>query len=34
LNIQEGADKKALQEAMKGHVLGSGELMGHYQKRK
>jgi len=34
LNIQAGSDKKILEEAMKGHILGSGELMGHYQKRK
>jgi Raf kinase inhibitor-like YbhB/YbcL family protein len=34
LDIQAGADKKTLQEAMRNHVLGSGELMGHYQKRK
>ena len=34
LNIRAGSDKKTLQEAMKDHVLGSGELMGHYQKRK
>jgi Raf kinase inhibitor-like YbhB/YbcL family protein len=34
LDIQAGADKKTLQDAMKGHVLGSAELLGHYQKRK
>jgi Raf kinase inhibitor-like YbhB/YbcL family protein len=34
LDIQGGSDKKALQVAMKDHILGSGELMGHYQKRK
>jgi Raf kinase inhibitor-like YbhB/YbcL family protein len=34
LDIRAGSDKKTLQEAMKDHVLGSGELMGHYQKRK
>jgi len=34
LNIQAGSDKKTLQEAMKDHVLGSGELMGQYQKSK
>lgn len=34
LDIQAGSDKKALQEAMKNHVIASGELMGHYQKRK
>ena len=32
LSIQAGSDKKTLQEAMRDHVLGSGELMGHYQK--
>ena len=34
LDIQAGSDKKMLQQAMKDHVLASGELMGHYQKRK
>ena len=34
LDIQAGSDKKALQNAMKKHVLSSGELMAHYQKRK
>ena len=34
LDIRAGADKKALQEAMRNHILGEGELMGHYQKRK
>ena|SRR5436190_7182171 len=34
LNIEPGSDKKALQNAMKEHVLASGELMAHYQKRK
>ncbi len=34
LNIQAGSDKKTLHEAMRDHVLGAGELMGHYQKRK
>jgi Raf kinase inhibitor-like YbhB/YbcL family protein len=34
LEIGAGSDKSALQEAMKNHVLASGELMGHYQKRK
>jgi Raf kinase inhibitor-like YbhB/YbcL family protein len=32
LDLKEGATKKALQEAMKGHILSSGELIGHYQK--
>src|SRR5215471_13343514 len=34
LDLQPGSDKKTLQQAMKEHVLASGELMGHYQKRK
>jgi hypothetical protein len=34
LDIQAGSDKKTLQEAMKEHVLSSGELMALYQKRK
>ena len=34
LDIPAGSDKKTLQDAMKNHVLASGELMGHYQKRK
>lgn len=34
LDIESGSDKKRLKEAMKDHILGSGELMGHYQKRK
>jgi Raf kinase inhibitor-like YbhB/YbcL family protein len=34
LNIQAGSDKKTLEDAMKDHVLASGELMAHYQKRK
>jgi Raf kinase inhibitor-like YbhB/YbcL family protein len=34
LNIQAGSDKRTLEEAMKDHVLASGELMAHYQKRK
>ncbi len=34
LSIQAGSDKKTLESAMKDHVLGSAELMGHYQKRK
>jgi Raf kinase inhibitor-like YbhB/YbcL family protein len=34
LDIAAGADKPTLQRAMKDHVLASGELMGHYQKRK
>ena len=34
LDIQAGSDKKVLEQAMKDHVLASGELMAHYQKRK
>jgi Raf kinase inhibitor-like YbhB/YbcL family protein len=34
LNLETGADKKALYDAMQGHILAEGELMGLYQKRK
>ncbi len=34
VDIQAGSDKKTLEEAMKDHVLASGELMAHYQKNK
>ena len=34
LEIQPGSEKKVLEQAMKQHVLATGELMGHYQKRK
>jgi len=34
LDIGAGSGKSTLQEAMKDHVLATGELMGHYQKRK
>jgi len=34
LDIQAGSDKETLKAAMRNHVLGLGELMGHYQKRK
>ena len=34
LNIEAGSDKNTLQDAMKAHILSSGELMAHYQKRK
>ena len=34
LDIGAGSDKSKLQDAMKDHVLATGELMGHYQKRK
>ncbi len=33
LDLPAGSDKKALQDAMKNHVLASGELMAHYQKK-
>lgn len=32
LELASGADKKALQEAMKEHVLGKGSLMGRFQR--
>jgi Raf kinase inhibitor-like YbhB/YbcL family protein len=34
LDLPAGADKKALQEAMKDHILDEGGLMGLYQKKK
>jgi Raf kinase inhibitor-like YbhB/YbcL family protein len=34
LDIKAGSDKETLKAAMRNHVLGLGELMGHYQKRK
>jgi len=34
LDLLAGADKNALNDAMKGHILDKAELMGHYQKRK
>lgn len=34
LDVETGADKQKLENAMKGHVLASGELMAHYQKRR
>lgn len=34
LGIETGSNKKALQDAMKEHVLASGELMGVYQREK
>lgn len=34
LDLRAGADKNALTQAMKGHILDKSELMGHYQKRK
>jgi Raf kinase inhibitor-like YbhB/YbcL family protein len=33
LNLPEDADRWAVQEAMKGHVLASGEMMGWYRKK-
>jgi Raf kinase inhibitor-like YbhB/YbcL family protein len=30
LDLAEGASKQQLEQAMKGHILGSGELMGRY----
>ena len=32
LDIKEGVDKKALQNAMKDHILSKGTLMGRYKK--
>jgi Raf kinase inhibitor-like YbhB/YbcL family protein len=32
LDLAADSDKKQLQEAMEGHILASGELMGHYKK--
>jgi Raf kinase inhibitor-like YbhB/YbcL family protein len=34
LSLEEGADKKALQEAMASHILAKGTLMGRFQKVK
>lgn len=34
LSLKEGSTKKMLQDAMKGHILSSGELIGLYQKTK
>lgn len=33
LNLEPGSGKNALQTAMQGHMLASGELMGHYKKK-
>ena len=33
LDLAAGSDKNALQKAMQGHVLASGELMGYYKKK-
>lgn len=32
LDLLAGSNKKALQQAMKGHILAKGELMAHYKK--
>jgi phosphatidylethanolamine-binding protein (PEBP) family uncharacterized protein len=32
LDIRAGSDKRTLQDAMKDHILASGELMALYQK--
>lgn len=32
LDISAGSDKNALEEAMQGHQLSTGEIMGHYRK--
>lgn len=34
LDLPAGSDKKSLQQAMKGHVIGEAELMGLYKKHK
>jgi Raf kinase inhibitor-like YbhB/YbcL family protein len=33
LGLKQGASKTDVLTAMKGHVIGTGELMGHYQKK-
>jgi phosphatidylethanolamine-binding protein (PEBP) family uncharacterized protein len=33
LDLKKGADKTALLNAMKGHVLSEGELVGLYEKQ-
>lgn len=33
LNIPEGSTKESLEEAMYGHILGKGELVGTYQRQ-
>jgi len=32
LDLPAASDKKALQQAMKGHILAKGEMMAHYKK--
>ena len=34
LDLLAGSGKKALQDAMNGHILATGELMGYYEKKK
>ena len=34
LPLKEGSDKTLLMDAMKDHILATGELMGHYKKNK
>ena len=34
LNLKEGASKKMVMDAIKGHILASGQLIGRYQKKK
>ncbi|MFZ2410600.1 MAG: YbhB/YbcL family Raf kinase inhibitor-like protein [Candidatus Methanoperedens sp.] len=34
LSLQPGASKKQLENAMKGHILAQGELMGRYERQK
>ncbi|UCF44564.1 MAG: YbhB/YbcL family Raf kinase inhibitor-like protein [Planctomycetota bacterium] len=33
LDLDAGADKRALLEAMEGHILGQGQLMGRYKRK-
>jgi Raf kinase inhibitor-like YbhB/YbcL family protein len=33
LNLQPGASKQDVEQAMQGHILGKAELMGSYQRR-
>ena len=34
LNLPAGSKRKQLDTAMKGHVIGQGELMGRYERKK